>query len=197
MGIETLAIGSLAATAGSGILGAFGASQAADATAASNDYKAQVARNNAIIADRNAAAARDSGNVQAQTNDLKTRAKGGDALVAQAANGLDVGSGTNVNVRNSIEDIGHLDTLTILNNASKNAAGFKAQGMNFTAEGQLDTAAASNARTAGEFNVATSLLGTAGSFSSKWAGYSRSGVFGGGGSSGGMGLSLTSTGGLY
>lgn len=177
MGIETLAVASLAGGAGSGILGAFGAGQTTDATAASYNYKAAVASNNAIIAKRNADAATAAGGVAAQNNDLKTKNLVGTQLVTQAANGLDVGSGTNVNVRQSAEELGHLDTLTILNNAAKNSAGFKAQGMNFEAESALDTASATNAKTAGDINVATSLLGGASSVSSKWLSYTQKGVF--------------------
>lgn len=177
MGIETLAAASLVAGAGSGVLGAFGANQTADATAASYNYKAAVASNNAIIAKRNADAATSAGGVAGQQNDLKTKNLIGTQLVAQASNGLDVGSGTNVNVRQSAEELGHLDTLTILNNAAKNSAGFKAQGMNFEAEAGLDTASAKNAKTAGDINVATSLLGGASSVSSKWLSYTQKGVF--------------------
>ena len=177
MGIEALAIGSLVASVGSGVMGAAGASASADASARSYEYKAGVARNNAIIAERNALAATEAGGAQAQTNDMKTRALMGQQLAEQGANGLEVGSGTNVAVRQSAEDIGHLDTLTILNNAAKNTAGFKAQGMNFEAEGKFADASASNARTAGEYSVATSLLGAAGSFSDKWMKFNRSGVF--------------------
>lgn len=176
MGIETLAGLSLATGAGKGILGAFGANQAADATADSYNYKAVVASNNAIIAQRNADAATEAGGVAAQVNDLKTKNLSGVQLVTQASNGLDVGSGTNVNVRQSAIDLGHLDTLTILNNAAKNSAGFKAQGMNFTVEAGLDTASAKNARTAGDIGVATSLLGGATSISDKWLSYSQKGV---------------------
>lgn len=177
MGIETLAAISIAsAVAGAGT-SAFGASQTASATAASDNYKAQVASNNAVIAERNADAAISAGGVAAQQNDLKTKNLVGTQLVAQASNGLDVGSGTNVNVRQSAEDLGHLDTLTILNNAAKNSAGFKAQGMNFTAESLLDTSAADNAEKAGDINVATSLLGGASSVSGKWLSYQQKGVF--------------------
>lgn len=177
MGIETLAIGSLAASAGSGILGAFGASTTANANADAYNYKAAVASNNAIIAQRNADQATQAGQVGAQVNDLKTKNLIGTQLVTQAANGLDVGSGTNVAVRESARDLGHLDTLTILANAAKNSAGFKAQGANFTAESVLDTKAAENAKVAGEFDVAKSLLGGATSFSDKWVGYTTKGVF--------------------
>ena len=177
MGIETLAIGSLIASVGSGLVGAIGAKTSADATAASYDYKAQVASNNAVIAKRNADEATRTGEFQAQAQGLKTKNLIGTQLVTQASNGLDVGSGTNVNVRQSAEELGHLDTLTILHNAAKNAAGFKAQGMNFEAESQLDKASASNAKTAGDFSMVTSLLGSAGSFSDKWIGYKQKGVF--------------------
>ena len=177
MGIETLAIGGLVASMASGVVGAMGAKSKADADSAAYNYKAQVASNNAIIAKRNADAATQAGTVKAQANDLKTRNLVATQLVTQASNGLDVGSGTNVNVRQSAQDIGHLDTLTILNNAAKQAAGFKAQGMNFTAESGLDTASAQNAKTAGDFGIATSLLGGASSFADKWAGYSSKGIF--------------------
>lgn len=176
MGIETLAVASLVSGAAAGGVGAMGAASKADAESSMYSYKAGVARNNAIIAERNAVAATEAGTAKAQSNDMRTRATLGGQVVAQAANGLDVGSGTNVAIRDSAKDLGHLDTLTILNNAAKNAAGFRAQGMNFTAEGLLDDSAAKNAQTAGEYSVATSLLGGASSVSSKWLGYQQSGA---------------------
>ena len=176
MGIETLAIASLVGSVASAGVGAMGARSAADATASMDTYKAGVARNNAIIAERNAVAATDAGNVRAASNDMRTKNVIGSQIVAQAANGLDVGSGTNVNIQQSAKDLGHLDTLTILNNAAKNSAGFRTQGMNFKAESLLDESAAKNAETAGDFNVATSLLGGASSVSSKWLGYQQSGA---------------------
>jgi hypothetical protein len=176
MGIETLAIGSLVASTASGVVGAVGASNSAEATAQSYQYKAQVAENNAKIAEQNAQAARESGTAQAQSNDMKTKAQVGTQLAAQAANGLDVNTGTNVAVRQSTTDLGHLDTLTILNNATKNAAGYTNQANNYRSEATLDTMSASNARTAGDYNVATSLLGSAGSVADKWMKYSSSGA---------------------
>jgi hypothetical protein len=177
VGIETLGAISLASSAGSGILGAFGASNKADAESATYAYKAQVARNNAIIAERNAAQATEAGGASAQVQDLKTKNLVGQQLVTQAANGLDVGSGTNVNLRESAAALGHLDTLTILHNAAKSAAGYKAQASNFTAEAELSDAASENAKTAGGFAIASSLLGGATSVSDKWASFKSKGVF--------------------
>lgn len=177
MGIETLAIASIAGSIGSGLMGAMGASKKADAESAAYEYKAQVAQNNSIIAQRNAEQANAAGRIAAQTNDLKTKNLVSTQLVAQASSGLDVGSGSAVNVRQSAADLGHLDTLTILNNAAKNAAGFKAQGMNFQAEGQLNKQAGAFAQEAGDINIMTSLLGGATGVADKWAGYSAKGVF--------------------
>lgn len=161
---------------GGGILGAMGADKKADAEQASYAYKAQVARNNAIILERNAASITEAGGVAAQTNDLKTRNLIGTQLVIQAASGLDVNSGTAVNVRQSAADMGHLDTLTILSNAGKQSAGAKAQAANFLADADLSTAAGSYARDAGDINIATSLLGGATSVADKWAGYKSKGI---------------------
>jgi|SRR5882724_2249626 len=177
MGIEVLAAASLAASAASAGVGAIGAGQSADAAAASANYKAQVASNNAKIAKMNADQATFSGQVAAESNDLKTKNLVATQVVTEASHGLDVGSGTNVNLRESAEALGHLDTLTILSNAAKNTQGFKAQGMNFEAESGLYKATAQNAETAGEINITKSLLGGASSFSDKWAGYSAKGVF--------------------
>lgn len=176
MGIETLAIGSLIASAAGAGVSAIGASTTANANAQSYQYKSQVAANNAIIADRNAQAAIEAGGVQGQANDLKTKNLVGTQLAVQGSSGLDVNTGTNKDLRTSAIDLGHLDTLTILNNAAKKSAGFKAQGMNFMAESQLDTMSAENAKTAGQFQIATSLLGGASSFADKWVGYQQKGV---------------------
>lgn len=176
MGIETMAAVSLgSAVLGSGV-SALGAGKTAEANEAAYNYKAQVAANNAQIAEMNAREAVRSGATQGQNNDLKVRNQVGQQLVTQASNGLDVNSGSNVEVRQSAIDLGHLDTLTIINNAAKKAVGYKNQAGQFTAEGQLDKMAAANAETEGELNIAKSLIGGASSVSDKWLSYSAKGI---------------------
>lgn len=177
MGIETLAAVSIAGSVGGGILGAFGADTKADAESAAYAYKAQVARNNAIIAERNAAAATEAGGVAGQSNDLKTKNLVATQLVTQAGSGIDVNSGTNVDVRQSAADLGRLDTLTILNNAAKQSAGFKQQAMGFEADATLATSAGKYARDAGDINIMSSLLSGATGVADKWSGYKSKGVF--------------------
>lgn len=177
MGIETLGAISLAGSVGSGILGAFGADKKADAEAAAAAYKAQVARNNAIIAERNAQAATEAGARKGQANDLKTRNLIGTQLVTQAASGLDVNTGSAVDVRQSTADLGRLDTLTIINNAAREASGQRAMAANFEAEAMLQDRTAEYAREAGDINIMSSLLGSATSVSDKWLGFRSKGVF--------------------
>lgn len=176
--ISWLAIGGMVAGGVGSIVGAAGARKTADANAQAALYQSQVARNNAIIAERNANAAREAGRLQAEAQGMKTRAQAGAARAEQGASGIDVNSGTNLDVQESITDLGHLDALTILNNAAKNAQGFQAQGMNFAADAGLDVMKAKNAGTAGDYAVATSLLGGASSFSDKWLSYNTKGVKG-------------------
>lgn len=177
MGIETVAAVSLGSSILGGITGAFGASKKADAEAAAMQYKAQVARNNAIIAERNATQATIAGGAKAQINDLKTKNLVATQLVTQAANGLDVNTGTNVAVRQSAADLGRLDTLTILANAAKETQGFKDQAAQFLAEATLDESSAKYAKEAGDINIATSLLGGATSVADKWIGFKTKGVY--------------------
>lgn len=177
MGIETLAAASLASSIGGGILGVFGADKKADAESAAYAYKAQVARNNAIIAERNATAAREAGAVKGQINDLKTKSLIAQQLVTQAASGLDVNTGTAVNVRESTHDVGRLDTLTIIANAGKEAVGYLTQAAGFQAEAQLNEASGKYAREAGDINIMSSLLGSATSVTDKYVGFKTKGVF--------------------
>lgn len=177
MGIETLGAVSIASSIGGGILGAFGASNKADAESGALAYKAQVARNNAIIAERNASAAIVSGSTKGQINDLKTKSLVGQQLVTQAANGLDVNSGSNLDVRQSTADIGRLDTLTIIANAGKEAVGYLAQAAGFESEAVLQDMGADYAKDAGELNIMSSLLGSATSVSDKYLGFKSKGIF--------------------
>lgn len=173
-----LAIGSLGLSVVGAGISAFGANKTAQANSDAAIYQSQVAANNKKIADQNAAYAITSGRSQAFANDLKTDQTLGTQKAVQAANGLDVNSGTNVNVRQSTEEMGRLDTLTIMNNAMKQAGGFLAQGANFQAESDLDKMKAKTSETTGDIGVATSLLGGASSFGDKWLNYSQKGVKG-------------------
>lgn len=166
----------LAGTAASAIIGGIGAYTSGQAGAASASYQSQVAKNNAIIAEQNAQFELQKGQVEAENQNYKTRGLVGQQKAAQGASGIDVNSGSALDVRKSAVELGHLDALTLLNNAGAKAAGFRAQGSNYTAEAGLDTMKASASKTAGTIGAFSSLISGASSFSDKWATYSQKGI---------------------
>jgi hypothetical protein len=178
VGIETLAIASLAGSILSAGVGAIGASQQASAQAASANYQAQVARNNQQIAEQNARYATSAGQSQAQANDLRTRAIIGQQEAAQGASGIDLTTGSLADVRESTRQMGRLGTLNIIQNAALTSYGYRTQATSFGAEAGLNTAEAGYAQQAGFLGAGRSLLGGASSFSDKWLSYQLKGPFG-------------------
>lgn len=148
---------------GSSLLGASAKSSEAN-------YQAQVAANNATIARQNAAYASASGSEQATEESLKGAAVGGRIKASQAANGIDVNSGSAVDVQVSQREASKLDTLNVENNALLQAYGYKVQATNFDAEAKLDKTESSDAWIEGLTGGAGGLLGNASSLSYKWSG---------------------------
>jgi hypothetical protein len=165
-GPAVLAVGAVAATViGAGVT-AYSAESSAAAQAQAANYQAQVARNNQTIANNNADAATAAGAAQEQQNAMKTRAEVGAQLADQASSGLDVNSGSAVDVRSSTSALGELSGLNIVNNAARTAYGYKTQSENFGAQANLDTMEASSASLAGDLGAAGSIIGGIGSASS-------------------------------
>lgn len=173
----SLAVISIGASAASGAVGAMGASNQAKSMSAMSGYQAGVARNNQIIAEQNAQHALESGATAAENQSMKTAATLGEQKATQAASGLDVNSGSPLDVRKSTASLGWLDAMTILSNAGEKAAAYRAQKLNFESEEQLDLMKAKNYDTAGKYAVASSLLGSATSVSDKWLSYKTRGIF--------------------
>jgi hypothetical protein len=176
VGIETLAIASLAGSVLSAGVGAMGAMQQASAQEKAANYQAAVARNNAIIQQQNAASAAATGRAQAQQQDLKNAATMGAIYAAEGASGIDLGTGSPTNVRSSAENIGRLDTLNIAQRAAQQVRGYQVGTMSETAQAQLDTMQAQQAKTAGYFGAVSSILGGASSFADKWMRFQTAGV---------------------
>jgi len=167
---------SLGATALGGITSAVGSIFGGQSSAAMYNYQAGIAAMNAQIAKQTAAYDTAVGEVQAQQQGMKTRAQIGQTRAQQGASGLDVNSGSNVQVRASEAEIGAEDQALIRSNAAFNAYSAEVQAANDTAQGQVDTMAASNSQTAGLIGGFTSILGAAGSFGSKFTKFQGEGV---------------------
>lgn len=118
------------------------AKQTAAANRARNEFEAQVANNNMIIAERQAKDAIQRGEVEAQQQALRARQIAAQREAAFAGSGLFLGTGTPLDVAESEAGLSALDNLTIRNNAEREALGFRTQASNFQSEEQLALARA-------------------------------------------------------
>jgi len=159
----------LLAVAGAG-MSAYGAVQGGMAQKDAMNYRAQVAENNKIIAEQNAEASIKAGMAKASTQAMKGAAAGGKIKAAQAASGVDVNTGSFVDVQEGQREAALLDVETVMHNADLQAYGYRTQAKNFEAEAHLDRAAGKQAEKAGWIKGASSLLGGASSLGFKWTG---------------------------
>lgn len=101
-----------------------------------------------------------------QTTQLKSRQK-----VSMAANGIDLGSQTAVNILTSTDYMGETDALTIQRNALQAAWGHRMSATNANNAALMSSADASGISAFG--SAATSLLGSASSVAGKWYAYNK------------------------
>lgn len=131
-----------------------GAKYQAEASANMYNYKAQVAEQNARYETT-------LGENKAQSEALKNRAQGGMIRAAQGAGNLNVNTGSAALVQQSEEKLGQFGEATVRSDAARRA-------YNFETESVMDTASAENAKTEGDYKMASSLLSGVGSVSDKW-----------------------------
>jgi len=146
-------IGTIATVAGTGI--------AAAGALEGGAYAAQVARNNKTLALQNADYARNAGQAQAAITSMKGAAKSGALKAGQAASGVDVNTGSAVDVQAGEREADTLDAETVLTNAELQAYGYTTQAANFEAEAQQD-------ETASMFDALGTIASGVGSVASKW-----------------------------
>lgn len=140
---------------------AYGAYQQGQAQKSAANYQAQVAANNAQIAQTNARLATQKGEIEATQQELKNRAQMGEIVASMAANNVDVGSGSALDVRKSADVVGQMDAATIRSNAALENYGYRSQSLGFQSQSTLDKATAQNAGEASYIGAAGSLLGGA------------------------------------
>jgi hypothetical protein len=155
------------AVVGAGVT-AYSAIQQGNDAAAMARYQAQVAENNQVIAEQNARLAQASGEAKINQEQLKTRAIVGALKAKEAASGIDVNTGSAVDVRSSAAELGELNVLTTRSNVAREAYGYETQSQNFGDQSKLDQAQASNAETSGAIRGASSLLSGAWSYAQQF-----------------------------
>ncbi len=132
-------------------LGATSANQAAR-------FNAQVAENNAELARRQADDARHRGRIEEQRLRLENARFRGRQAAALAAGGLDVSSGSPLQVLGDSAAFGELDALQVRANAEREAFGQRLRRSDFLNEAELSRARGRSALTRGVFRTGGSLL---------------------------------------
>jgi hypothetical protein len=149
-----------------GVISAVGTIASGIAQKNALDYQAQVANNNAIIAQQNANYAIEAGQSKAAQQGMKEAEIGGEIKAAQAAGGVDVNTGSNKEVQKSQRELGALNQKQVIANAQLTEYGYLAQKTNFQAQSQLDTYEGQQAEVGGFLGGAGQIFGAA----SKWYG---------------------------
>ncbi len=164
----TMAAASSATSIIGGGIQDFGQVQGRNSQAAMYKYKAGVARLNKQIAEQNAEYSLEVGERNAARKGLETMFTLGRQTVAQAANGFDVNTGTNVDVRESTQRLGYMDQGVIREEASRKSYGYRIKAASEEAEAQANEMAAVNAKKAAKIQAISTILGSVGSVASKW-----------------------------
>ena len=125
------------------------------------------------MADAAAVTATQEGQVQQQQ-----KANQEDVLIGQqkaglAANGIDVGSGTAVDLLADTKAAGEFDQLTITNNAARTAQGFENQGINYQNQAVVNEQESAAALQGGELKADSALITGAGSVANSWYNYTN------------------------
>jgi len=147
--------------------------QQGKAAKAKADFQSQVAKNNAIVAQRNADDARQRGRIAAGERDLKTRQQIGRQRVSLAASGQEVDTGSGLEITSDSAALGKLDSLRIVNNSEREAAGLESQSANFAADASVAQATGKNAVTASRVQAFGSLVSGASSVAGKWSSFKK------------------------
>lgn len=163
-----------------GILGAVSAEREGQSQSSMYNYQAQVSRINAQIDRQNSEWAQHKGDVEGLQYGMKAGQQFGQIRAAQGASGLDVNSGSAKEVQDSQRTITHMDEAQIRENAGKTAYDYRFKATTDENQAGLYDRAASDATSAAHLKAIGSIIGSAGSVSSKWMAGSQAGLFGGG-----------------
>jgi len=135
------------------------------------DYQAQVNENNKQIAEWQAQDATDRGAIKEKQHRIKISQLKGRQRSVIAASGVEVDSGSALDILGDTAELGELDALTIRSNAEREAYDYKVAAMNQSAQAGINRISGQNAASAGRYGAMTSLLSGAGSVADKWYKY--------------------------
>jgi len=152
-----------------------GAGMLASANAAKNsaastqiqlNFQADMAKINERLNESNAQTSLLAGQRQEQNVRLRTAQLKSTQRASMAANGIDLGSDTALNVLTTTDYMGEVDALQTATNAVRQAWGYRTNAQNFASEAAMKRASASGIDPNSSYM--TSLLGNAGTVATNW-----------------------------
>ncbi len=172
----SIAAGTLALSAIGTLSQASGQAQQGQAAQSSAAFNAQVQSNNAIIARQQAVQAHDIGKVESAKGQLRARQLIGLQRSSLAGSGVRVGTGSAADLISDTRAQAGVDAATTRSNAAREALGFLTQGTNFDAQAGVSLAEGSNAASAANLAVGSTILGGAATVASKWQSFRNVGI---------------------
>lgn len=159
----TLAAGASAAAALAGTaMSAYGSIRQGEAGAEAARTRGAIAQRDAIIAEQNAQYATAIGSRNAADISMKNAGRLARVKASQAANGIDVNSGSAVDVQVSEREMGILDAETAMANATAQAYGYEDVAATRRARSQIDYSTSGESLTAGYLGAGGTLLSNVG-----------------------------------
>lgn len=147
---------------------AVGTIQQGQAAKAAGAYNNRVQQQNAITSEALAKDAEDRGRIAEQRQRQQTASLMGRQQAVLAAKGIDLGSGTPLDILSQSAEYGELDALTIRHNASNEALGYRVQANNQRTSGQMALLEGKNAATGSYYQAGGTLLGGASKAGGYW-----------------------------
>jgi hypothetical protein len=148
------------------VSGAFGSYFAASSQRTLLNAQAEIAEINARVAESQARTELLAGQRREQASRLSTAQLKSSQRTALAANGVDLGEGSAVELQTSTDLMGEIDANTIHANAVRSAWGYRTQATNSTNDAIMRRGAAAGISPG--MSAASSLLGSAGTVASSW-----------------------------
>lgn len=172
MSLAIASVALMAAGAGSSAIGSY---YGAKNQASNLRYQADIAEVNARVADLGAKSEMLRGEREVQSSKLKTAQLKSAQRASLAANGVDLGEGSAVNILSSTDVMGEIDADTIAANAVRSAWGYRTQANNARAEATVGRGTASGINPTAA--ATSSLLGGSGQVASSWYTMNKAGAF--------------------
>jgi hypothetical protein len=165
-GAKTMGYAGLAVQSIGALSSAYGAYSKSSGDQAAYQYQAQVADNNATMANWQAQDALKRGVSAVNNSQIKTSQLQGTQRASLAARGIDLSQGSALDILSDTSFMGQIDANTLKDNAAKEAWAYNTQASNASANAELLRMRAGNINPAGD--MTSSLLTGAGKVASSW-----------------------------